>query len=127
MMYTDKIDKEHYDYIAKPFNRIGNKGKYIGTQKYEDGPYDVFVFKNIIKTNDDKYIKIALPHNEDDWHEDKKYPDFTYIPQKEVMSIYKKGRGFPTYLFYYLGYPGPILLDAITSPVQIFIIGCLAI
>ena len=55
------------------------------------------------------------------------YGFYFLIPQIEVMSIYKKGRGFPTYLFYYLGYPGPILLDAITSPVQIFIIGCLAI
>lgn len=205
MMYTDYVvEAAHYDYCAKPFDNESECGYYTGTQELEGGLYDVFVFKNLIKTDGDKYIKIALPHNEADWHEDQKYSsviiipknpvtthwsdtsphtldEFNYeksewrsekgliirecsaeefdeekklasaelspaymssrllflscnydspmdneyrfgffVPARKVMSVYKKGRGFPTYIFTYLGYPGPILLDVITSPVQLY-------
>ena len=212
MKYTDDVVEDaHYEYCAKPFDSENERGYYIGTQEIEGSSYDVFVFKNLIKTDGDKYIKIALPHNDADWHEDQKSSSVTiipnksverfwggwngvglptldeldyeksewhsekgliisecgaedfdekkklasaeispaymstsllflscvyyspmhneysfgfFVPAKKVMSIYKKGRGFPTYLFTYFGYPGPILLDVITSPGQIFLWWC---
>ncbi len=206
MMYTDDVVEDaHYAYLARPFDSGSESGYYIGTQELEGKSYDVFVFKNLIKTDGDKYIKVALPHNAEDWHEEKKsdsairipnkpvarswagtrLTEFSYeksewrsekgliisecgaeefdeekklasanlapanmstrllflscnyyspmhnkyqfgffVPAKKVMSIYKKGRGFPTYVFTYLGYPGPILLDILTSPGQIFLWYC---
>ena len=65
--YDEVVSFGRYEYCKKPFEGY-NTGYYIGTQDCGGSPYDVFVFKNLIKTANDKFIKIALPHNEDDWH-----------------------------------------------------------
>ena len=66
--FDEVVSYGRYDYCKRPFEPNNHTGYYIGTQDYGGSPYDVFVFKNLIKTDDDKYVKIALPHNEDDWH-----------------------------------------------------------
>ena len=50
-----------------------------------------------------------------------KYSFAFFIPSKSVMDFYGKGKPFPSYIFSYLGYPGPIAADVVTSPFQIFI------
>ncbi len=65
--FDEVVSYGRYDYCLKPFE-LYNHGYYIGTQDYNGSQYDVFVFKNLIKTDSDKYIKILLPHNEEDWH-----------------------------------------------------------
>lgn len=203
----DVVELGRYSYCEEPFDSGNKSGYYIGTQELDGSLYDIFVFKNLIKTDGDKYIKIALPHNEDYWHEEEEYPysiriphkedeyprihtsgyssspqasdydkserrsakgliirecgaeDFDeekklayaeinpafmstkvlflscnyyspkhnkyqfgfFVPAKAVMSIYKKGRGFPVYIFTYLGFPGPMLVDVITFPGQVFL------
>ncbi|WP_191014212.1 hypothetical protein [Treponema zioleckii] len=208
MMYHDEVvEMGRYNYCEKPFDGDNERGHYIGTQDLEGKAYDVFVFKNLIKTDSDKYIKIALPHNDADWNEDShnsftvripsrkddtpwryaankgasefqygkservpaegivisegtaedfseekriatadikvvymstkllfldcdfyskhtKYEFGFFVPQKPVMRFYGKHRSFPTYIFTPLGYPGPIILDIITSPPQLLLWWC---
>ena len=50
-----------------------------------------------------------------------KYSFAFLFPSKSVMGFYGKGKPFPSYIFSYLGYPGPIAADVVTSPFQIFI------
>ncbi len=207
MMYHDEVvERGARDYIEKPFSDDNRWGHYIGIQDYNGVFYDVFVFKNLIETSGDRYVKICLPHKDEEWHEDKEYSerfivpaselsqykwsrrgpqlydyevdaskmktaeglvileasaeDFSkkkrladcrvdvsfwqkgkvlflrcdydspmknkysfafFIPSKSVMDFYGKGKPFPSYIFSYLGYPGPIAADVVTSPFQIFI------
>lgn len=207
MMYHDEVvERGAHEYIEKPFSDDNRMGHYIGCQDYEGALYDVFVFKNLIETGKDRYVKICLPHKDEEWHEDKEYSerfivpaselsqykwsrrgpqlydyevdaskmktaeglvimeagaeDFSdeksladcmvtvsywqkgkvlflscdynspmknkysfafFIPSKSVMDFYGKGKPFPSYIFSYLGYPGPIAADVVTSPFQIFI------
>jgi hypothetical protein len=207
MMYHDEVvERGAHEYIEKPFSDDNRWGHYIGIQDYNGVFYDVFVFKNLIETAEDRYVKICLPHKDEEWHEDKEYSerfivpvsvlssyqwsrrgpqlydyevdaskmktveglvimeagaeDFSdeksladcmvtvsywqkgkvlflscdynspmknkysfafFIPSKSVMDFYGKGKPFPSYIFSYLGYPGPIAADVVTSPFQIFI------
>ncbi len=77
--FDEVVSYGRYDYCLKPFE-LYNHGYYIGTQDYNGSQYDAFVFKNLIKTDGDKYIKILLPHNEEDWH----WHDYHYyrIPRR---------------------------------------------
>ena len=89
MYQKDVVKKGRYHYCEEPFNCNFNEGHYIGTEDLGGGLYDVFVFKNLIQTDGDRYIKIALPHNEDDWHWHDEYEHSrTYhIPRKAGDSI----------------------------------------
>ena len=207
--YTEEVvDIEKAEYWQKPFSLENEGGYYLGTQEvwFDDGGgvksglYDVFVFKNLIETESDKYTKIALPHDETDWSEDEevrsairlpggekidrmrtpmeddfdksdwKEPDGLlliegsaedfdeaksladariyvadestkvlfltcsyrspndnrykfafFVSQKDLMKAHGKRRGFPKYLFLYLGYPATVLLDVVTSPIQFLV------
>ena len=84
MYQEDVVEMGRYNYCEEPFNCNFNHGHYIGTEDLGGGLYDSFVFKNLIQTDGDKYIKIALPHNEDDWHwkdESERPPRYYGIPR----------------------------------------------
>ena len=89
MYQKDVVKRGRYNYCEKPFNCNFNEGHFIGTENLGGGLYDSFVFKNLIQTDGDRYIKIALPHNEDDWHWHDEYEHSrTYhIPRRAGDSI----------------------------------------
>ena len=159
-------------YWQSPFNvdsEIGENldGHYIGLETFKNADYKAFVFKNLIKTEEDNYIKILLPVKtgknqnpqeiiitdcgEADFDEKKMISPVTIyvpdensknilvistfqieqsgqnkfaflLPAKDVLSFYKKKRLFPTYIFYYLGFPVTISTDVITLPLQVLMI-----
>ena len=95
MMYHDEVvERGANEYIEKPISDDNRCGHYIGCQDYEGNLYDVFVFKNLIETGKDRYVKICLPHKDEEWHEDKEYSERFIVPASE-LSQYKWSRRGP--------------------------------
>lgn len=73
------VTPAHKSYCQSPFNVYyyagdNSDGHYIGLESYEGADFDAFVFKNLIKTDEDNYIKILLPHEEEQTEENE-YPN----------------------------------------------------
>ena len=66
---NEVVTPAHKKYCQSPFNVYyyagdNSDGHYIGLESYEGADFDAFVFKNLIETDEDNYIKILLPHEE---------------------------------------------------------------
>ena len=77
------VTPAHKSYCQSPFNVYyyagdNTDGHYIGLLSYEGADYEAFVFKNLIETDEDNYIKILLPHEEAQ-SEENEYPEGVLI------------------------------------------------
>lgn len=77
------VTPAHKSYCQSPFNVYyyagdNTDGHYIGLESYEGADYEAFVFKNLIETDEDNYIKILLPYEETQ-SEENEYPEGVLI------------------------------------------------